>query len=300
MLREEFVEAVVDEIKNIVGDNAEVRHNEIRKNNGLVLNGITIQMPGETVTPTVYIENFVDDEHAREDYIKGIHRIAKEIICTIAEHRNNPIITEFNVDKFMDFEYAKDNLHIRLVNYKANEEMLREMPYEKFLDLAIICCVNVVNNGVIKISNELLKTYGISKETLFEIAKENAPKLEPAVGANMEEIIFGLIGRPNKLGKFNLNSRMYVLSNKSGVYGAAIMLYNEVLDELASQVDSDLIVIPSSVHELILMPYENGMDIEAITEMIQDVNNTEVYLEEILSNHAYIYNRFTKQIEMPN
>ena len=304
MLRKEFVEAVVDEIRNIVGDNAEVRHNEIRKNNGLVLNGVTILLPGETISPMAYIENFVKDEYERVDYVTEIHNIAKEIIVTIAKFRNEPIM-QIEKDNFTNFEYIKDKLCVLLVNYETNREMLKDLPYEIFLDLAIICCIKVGNDGMIKIPNNLLDNYGVTKETLFEIAKENTPKLEPAIGTNMVNMIFGLINgnkSDEDLDDFVLYDDappMYVLTNKDKHYGATTMLYNEVLDKLASQIDRDLVVIPSSIHEVILLPYDDEMDIEAVTKMVQEVNQDVVDQEEMLSNHAYIYNRTTRQIEMP-
>ena len=296
MLKKEFVELVVNEIKSIVGDNAEVRHNEMRKNNGVVLNGISILMPEETISPVAYIESYVKDECETDE--NEIHNIAIEIITTIAEFRNNPI-TQIDKDNFTNFEYVKNKLRIILLNYNANREMLENLPHEIFLDLAVICCIKVGDNGMIKVSNDLLNTYGITKGTLFDIAYENTPKLEPAVGMNIEKLMFGLVSE--ELDDFILDDTtlpMYVLTNKSKYYGATTILYNGLLDKLSSNINKDLLVIPSSIHEALILPYKNGLDSEVVTDMVRDVNQKEVQEEEILSNHAYIYRRDTKKIEI--
>ena len=279
----------------------------MRKNNGVVLNGISILMPGETISPVAYIESYVKDGYVREDYGIKIHNIATEIITTIANYRNNPM-TQIDKENFTNFEYVKDKLFILLLNYNKNKEMLKELPHQIFLDLAVVCCIKVGDDGMIKISNNLLNAYGVTKETLFDIACENTPKLEPAVGTNMINMMFGLITEENKeineelLDDFELDDiapPMYVLTNKSKYYGASTILYNGLLDRIANKIDKDLIVIPSSVHEVILLPYDNELDVDVVTDMVRSVNQSELEQEEMLSNHAYIYNRTTKKIEMP-
>ena len=76
----EFVNEVVREIELIVGGNATVNCTEVLKNNGVRLHGITILMPGENISPTVYIENYIDN---------SVRNIAKKIIAEIAKAREN-------------------------------------------------------------------------------------------------------------------------------------------------------------------------------------------------------------------
>lgn len=81
-LSEEFISEVLEEIKSIIGDSGCVRHAKVNKNNGVVLNGITITMNNENVSPTAYIEYFVQEE-------KTVRDIAKDIITTLAHSRIN-------------------------------------------------------------------------------------------------------------------------------------------------------------------------------------------------------------------
>lgn len=296
-MRKEFIEAVVNEIKSIVGDNAKVMHQEVQKNNGLVLNGITILMKGESVAPTIYLENYVDG-YTRELYGDKIRDIAKDIIMTSAKARE-----EYHIDtsKITEPEYVRENVTLQLINYKANEEMLKELVYKRFLDLAIIFRVELGNFASYKVTNQILDMLDISKEELFRIAKENTPRLYPVVGQNLEEKIFYKYdGKGLSPFKHSEPVSLYFLSNEQENFGASTILYDGVLETIADQAEANLIIIPSSVHECLIMPQEALMNVEEITEMVRTVNGDVISPEEILSDYAYIYDRETKEISIPN
>ena len=207
-----------------------------------------------------------------------------------------------NLDFIKNFDEVKDKLNIRLINYVANKEMLQEIPYEKFLDLAIICVIEVCNDGAIKVNNNLFQMWNIEQKELFEIAKENTQKIQPPIGQNMVDIINSMFGGSDKtegMDKFRTDiNPMYVLTNKGKSFGASVILYDGLLEKLANEMNSDLIIIPSSVHEVIILPYTKDMDELNITSMIRDINGTEVEIEEILSNHPYFYMRDVRNITM--
>ena len=91
---------------------------------------------------------------------------------------------------------------------------------------------------------------------------------------------------------------MYVVSNKKNLFGASAILYSDYLEEWAEELECDLYVIPSSVHELLVMPAAHAYSGEEITEMIREINRTQVAREEILSDHVYIYRRNEGRITM--
>lgn len=285
---------IIKEIKTIIGEAGEVTTYKVMKNNGLELTGITILTKEENIAPTVYLENY--------DTSENVHVLAKTIITDIAKARL--LHSAFNINKIMNHEFIKDNVIFRLINYKANEELLETISHIKYLDLAIVFCVNISENGSYKITNELYNDLDMSKEELYVLAKKNTQRILNPLGRNMEtmmlEMMFGLEKECADLERFNISepTSMYTLTNKEKLYGASVILYDGVLETLANQVGMDLIIIPNSVHELILLPYNGIIDTKSATEMIKEVNRTELSTDEVLSDHAYIYNKITKRVEM--
>ena len=89
---------------------------------------------------------------------------------------------------------------------------------------------------------------------------------------------------------------MYVLSNKSRVEGAACMLYPNLIQDFAEAIQSSFYIIPSSIHELLLLPTKHFEESQEVTSMIQEINDTQVSVEEILSYSLYLYDREEQKI----
>ena len=93
---------------------------------------------------------------------------------------------------------------------------------------------------------------------------------------------------------------MYVLTNKICINGATVLLYKDVLNELSVLLDSDLYLLPSSVHEIIAIPYENPQQQFHLEEMVQEINRTQVSPEEVLSDHVYVFRRNSQDVVYQN
>ena len=91
---------------------------------------------------------------------------------------------------------------------------------------------------------------------------------------------------------------MYVLTNEKRINGAGTIFYDGLLKKFADKIEKDLIIIPSSIHEVILIPSDNGITDEEVNEMIDEVNENELETVEILSNHMYLYRRKEDRIYM--
>lgn len=91
--------------------------------------------------------------------------------------------------------------------------------------------------------------------------------------------------------KENGAAAMYVLSNHTRINGAACILYDGVLEKIAEMLECNLFILPSSVHEVILIPEKGDEDYERLSEMVREVNETQLSPEEVLADHAYYYSR---------
>lgn len=309
----EFEELILNEVKEQTEENAEVLVHSVTKNNGLKLSGIIILKPKERMSPTIYLESFY------EDYLKGrgIESIVKEIMRIYDEQKGQ---IDFDPEKFKNIGETKNQIMYKLINYEKNEELLKCVPHRRFLDLAVVYYVVVTSNqfgiGSILVRNEHLEFWNIGEEDLFALASINTPRKMPceinsmtnmiielinkkeAENEDITEIASGLISEVMYEADNNGAFKMYVLTNHQRVNGANTILYKNVLKNFASQIDSDLYILPSSIHEIIIVPKEPGVSEKMLKKTVKDVNEQNVIEEEWLSDNVYTYERISDSINI--
>ena len=269
---QEFTEKTVKALEDYFGDGVEIRTHQVSKNNGILLQGICVLEKGKNIAPTVYINSFF------EKYQKGVTfgRIIRDMVIYM-EH--NQVTKNLDVDFFLDYENVRKKLVIRLIHEEKNKELLKKVPYLKFQDLAIVCyCTMVteeIGNGSILIHKHHLESWGVEEETLFQDAFENSPRIEPAsilkmsdmmtsvlresVKEQIDEVCEKDVEEKEELLEVTLenmareieekNIPMYVLTNTKRYYGAASMVYPDMLEKIGDMLKEDFYVLPSSVHE---------------------------------------------------
>lgn len=292
---ETFKSSAVASIQKYFGDNTTVALHSIMKNNNLRLDGLTIQNPTINISPTIYLNYYY------EDYVggKSFPSVVNDIITAYQEH----LPTEnMDLSFFTDYNKVKYHIIYKLIHFEQNQELLKDVPHFRFLDLAIVFCCFIPNtpngNATILIHNHHLSFWDITAEALYELAKKNTPILLPYELKSMEEVLKSMCsGMAEMLYDSTENSeelpQMYVLTNNLKLYGASCMLYPEVLADFAKSKDSDLYIIPSSIHEILLIPKEKHSNLSDLNTIIQDVNTSQVLKEEVLSDHAYYFDRTT-------
>lgn len=294
MTYETFKERIMDAVNEALGSGVKVIIQKVQKNNGLELDGLTIMDSRTNIAPTIYLNYYY---HLLSDGRRDLQEIITDILETYEEHRQSSSI---DVSFFTDFEKVKEKILFKLINTEQNTKLLDEVPNISFLDLSIIFYYlfdsTDSGNATILIRKEHLKFWNVNADDLLNIAKENAPKLLHYTLNSMFDILAGIESTEEILDSTDELLPMYVLTNSTKHFGAATMLYDDVLKTFANKKNSDFYILPSSVHELILIPAEVVEDPEYLTAMVQQVNLEQVPNEEILSDHAYYYNRTTNQI----
>jgi hypothetical protein len=215
-----------------------------------------------------------------------------------------------NFDFFRDFENVKDRICYKLVNAAENEDFLKEVPHKPFLDLAI-CFYYVYSNeeigeGTILIRDVHASMWNVSVDTLMECAEKNTSKLYPIESVPMKDVLLGTEKSESvENTKFNdeitqicEEMPMQVISNKKRSQGAACILYSGMLEEIAEKYGNDFYIMPSSVHEVIVLPADKAENPEDLKEMVKTINETQLEPEEVLSDNVYLYVRADKQIKI--
>jgi hypothetical protein len=327
----EFLAMLQDELKSyleVIRFEGKINIRKVLKNNGVELDALMVVREGINASPTIYLNYYYDQFVSG----KSIEEIIREIYSMFSKELGD---VEFNIEDFTDFQKIKHKIAFKVINTEKNKRLLKKVPHIDIMDLSIVfyCIVkcNKNENATTLIYNHHLDMWNVSLETLYETAEKNTPILLPYEIRSMEDIIMEMIkerkygGDEEEIDECEVNEtgcydgeeaealtnmimeeiekadepKMYVLTNKYRMYGACAIFYDGVLKKFADEHQKDIIILPSSIHEVIIIPMEEQMNPKDFESIIKDVNNEEVTPEEILSGHAYIYRRSDDKIYMP-
>lgn len=272
----EFVSLMVRKVKEELDMEVDVREYEAVKNNGVRRKGIVIESGYAKLSPTIYLEDYY------EQYIDGseIQDLVASIVSLYEKMKQK---SRHPFDVIFDYEKIKNRIIGRLVNLKENEDLLKSAPYLEFYDLAMIPYVFLESEemgaAAMQIRREHLEMWNVSLEEVLDAAIENSPHIFPA-----------------ELGQ--LTEYMYILSNTSKNWGAVTIMYPGVMEKLYRIIGENFYLLPSSIHEFVLVPESFGLDEEYMKMIVSEINQVEVDEEEILSYSVYYYNSITEEIEI--
>jgi hypothetical protein len=298
-----FVSEITAMVKKIMGEEYEIRIYQVTKNNALELDSLVLLKKGSNFSPNIYLLPYYE-EHLNGAKVK---ELAEKLCDTYHKYRVPAISESFTYA----YEDIKDFIIYRLVSYERNRKLLEKIPYIMYLDMAITfhCLVREDNEGIgtIRITNEHMQMWKTSLQALHQRAVDNTSRLFPFHIQSMDEVILGMLGEDGMDGivdeqsesilnditvhQESDNHKMYILTNQKGINGASCLLYENVLKDFSKQIQSDFFILPSSIHEVILVPYDRTMTKEILSEMVKDVNHTQVARDEILSDNVYYYSR---------
>ncbi len=297
-----FTELVRLEVSKKLDNSYTVRLDDIRKNNGIILRGLTITQGNCNISPTIYLNNQFTD------YINGKSTFSDTVSYVLDTYNKNKIGQSVDMRYFLNYEEIKERVIYKLINTEKNKELLKDIPHIEFLDLSIVfqCLILQEEFGFssILIHNVHIKLWDISVEKLYEATKENTPRLLPYQIKSMQQVLFEIMKKQNTkeyssedcIKHSTNNIPMFVLSNQHKVEGASCILYPNVLHDFADTINSNFYIIPSSIHEVLLLPTKTTEESASILSMIQEINDTQVSVEEILSYSLYFYDKRTDKV----
>lgn len=287
MSYEGFKEYFWEQLKNTLSEGIELQEQNCLKNNDLQVDMLTCKEEGKNLTPRIRTREFYDL------YCQQGMKTAVEVAIEILGDRR-----KVDVHKVIEpWEVMKSGVNVEVINYEWNQERLKKekMVYEKILDLAIVFTVNLREDKDFKmtITSGLLEQWKITKDELISVAYENFAKADYAI-ISYEDVMEQLLG-------LRIESELCVLLNRSKLRGASGMLRIDLLQDLADKKESDLLILPSSVNEVLLLAEEdNILDMDSVKKMVEDINRDYVDEEERLSDNIYTYKRKTGKISIWN
>lgn len=300
-MNNKFVDELKESIWDRLSDEDDVNSIEVQevvKNNNTTHTGLVFKGDSD-IAPIIYVDN------AYEEYQGGrtIDGIADDIVKT---YHNSIYHGPTSAEDFIDYEKVKDKLIVCAMNEEANAEMLKDIPHESVLDVAIIARIEVTSDengiGTVKVNDELLEAYGITKEELFEQAWANMKAMHPMECKDMIDVIQGIDPNiPDEVKEMMDEHRgeMFVVQTDNKLHGAPYGFDKESLNSVCEQIESQNIYIcPSSVNEVIVIPESKVDDPGRLIGIVGQVNDESVPSDEVLSNNAYFYDSQTEEISI--
>lgn len=302
---QEFLNQIRQQIKDYLPQafqDTEISINKTIKNNVLELDAIFIRRGEDRVVPQIYLNGYF------ELYENGVSmsEILKDISASYLQHLE--IQFKDVPEDVMDYEKIKSRIMVQLINRLANKTLLENIPYKELenTDLAAILIIQLQLNdstGTIRVTNELLSHWGVNLDPVYHDALAKTIQNNPARIQNLEQIIMGMLHEKDygwqdpalvKLEPYE----QYVLSNQSKTFGASVLLYPDVLKQLANNSASNFFILPSSIHELILLQETAGLNAAELQAMVLDVNQNNVESKDKLSDEVYYYDRKAQTLSM--
>lgn len=278
----------------------------VTKNNDVHLTGITIKPQNKKVAPTLYMEPYFAALKSGQTLAAVIDQIISS--CTAALSCSNSGI---DAEDITDFEHVKDKICYKLVGRNKNSEFLSAVPHRDYLDLAIVYYLQttITDNGTatVTVTNDLAHIWGVDESELYDLARKNTPRLNRGIVLALSDTLSGCTNTPQAhsiqtYDGYDFSTRsseillMYIATNTTKTYGAAVILYDGLLKDVAEYIScSGIYAMPSSIHEFICIPDTFG-SIEYIKQMVQEINSTEVRPDEVLSDNIYHYDAATREL----
>lgn len=286
---QQFIEEVERRVKEKIKGNETMTvyiHTAV-KNNGKERKGITVSEKGIHISPTIYLEEYF--QQFQEG--KPIEKIVEKILQLYEEVKCSHPCEE---SLLQNYEELKGKFAYKLIHRGKNEKLLNDIPYVPWMDLAIVVFVllevSPYGTATVLVRKEHLEIWGLTEAQLFDEAKKNTPILLPYQFCPMRKLLREICPYAVDEGEEEEES-LYVLSNKLRSFGAASMLYDGILEKVGQKLGENYYILPSSIHEVIVVPESKSPVKQDLEEMVREINETQVEEEEVLSDRVYYFSR---------
>ena len=286
---QQFIEEVERRVKEKIKGNETITvyiHTAV-KNNGKERKGITVLEKGIHISPTIYLEEYF--QQFQEG--KPIEKIVEKILQLYEEVKCSHPCEE---SLLQNYEELKGKFACKLIHRGKNEKLLNDIPYVPWMDLAIVVFVllevSPYGTATVLVRKEHLEIWGLTEAQLFDEAKKNTPILLPYQFCPMRKLLREICPYAVDEGEEEEES-LYVLSNKLRSFGAASMLYDGILEKVGQKLGENYYILPSSIHEVIVVPESKSPVKQDLEEMVREINETQVEEEEVLSDRVYYFSR---------
>ncbi len=303
-LNQNFIDYVKSHIKEYLPteyQNAVISINEVTKSNDRMLTGLTILLPGEQAAPTIYLEALAEQVERGMPLDTAMKQIAQ---IQLENYSRVPL----NISMLENYEAVRPMLAVQMCDPETNQEYLKGKPYTSCGELAAYYRIQVAadeeGTASVAVTESMMQMWGITKEQLHKDAMQVAHARSPVCLYDMEEVMAESIFSVKPENLFNREEPLdigmipiYILTNQEKLNGASVSVQDGVLEKVAELLGTNFYVLPSSIHELLILPDNGSMQLSELEAMVREVNATQVAPEDRLSDKVQYYDRETKLLQ---
>jgi len=262
---------------------------------------VTVTPEGSNIGVNIPIDKFYEALDNGKSYDEVVDK-AVDVISSGLNQR-----PDFDIDSLSDYSQMKEKLAMEVVSADANKEMLETVPHQNIEDMAVVYrfVLNSDDEGraSILVTNQLIKSMGVTPEQLHNDAMENAPVIKPVEIKGMSEVMAEMMGveQAEMLGIFPVapeDEKIYVATVPDKVHGAGVLAYQNFMEQAAERAGGDFFILPSSIHEILIVPDKGEMGLKDLEAMVREVNATQVAPADKLTDSVYHYDSKEKVFEL--
>lgn len=290
--QKEFTESIIKEVENIMGNGYNVKVLGTEKINMGRLHALVILKGGVNFSQNFYIEELY------RDYQSGRMTI-REMAGRIASscYNNTDSIEELKgLGKYInDKEWAEERLFLQLINSRKNKSLLENSVHMDFNGLSLVLYILAADNKTsmckARVTKAMCQNYGWDEKEILDYALENTARLFPYCLCTLQEVLQKTLDTTDAetKGLPSAGNDLLVLTNERQTNGAVTIFYPGVLKEISEQHNTSLFLLPSSIHEFLILEDNGVYDPVELESMVKEVNNSSVLPEELLSDNVYYY-----------
>lgn len=292
----EFQNQILQEAKERMwGVQVEIR--PVEKLQGESYTGLSIQPNDSPVAATLNLDAVYNQ---MVDQGKTFQEVADDLIS----HAVDVIVDmpKIDVNDLTNYDQMKNTLVVQVIPTDRNADMLADIPHKNIEDMSLVYRMQIDQNETgtssVLITNAMLENYGVTLDQLHQDAMDAAVINNPATFRSMQEVLSDLMGMPADLMPPMDSPQMYVASVESSLNGAGVIAYPDFMNQVAEQVGGDFFVLPSSVHEVLVIPDDGSMNRHDLELMVREVNASEVLPKDQLSDNVYHYDSQNQVFEL--
>lgn len=284
---EAFKNKMREKLQERMGSKGEVKVIQLKENNGGLRDELAYVVNDNNLTPGLWLEDIYElsKEYSFEECLDGVE-----------EAFNNRLKLSKSA-LYKPWEEAKEYLQVKVINAAWNKDNLKEIPHINYLDLAIIFTVGGLEEDIewtgLTVKYEHLKKWGIELAEFLETAIKKIYGEEEFSIRGVDECLnpkWRVLGTDDGI--------IYVMTNKQEEFGATAIVRVDLIREFANKVQSDLYIIPSSLHEILLIPTNKMNDRALLKKSLKTVNQFLVKPSDCLSENIYYFDRQSGSVEM--
>lgn len=300
----EFQKQIQEQLAFQLPEGYRLEMHQVIKNNDLQLDSLVIISDEINISPNFYLQQYYDE------YQKGekVEVMVQDMLAMY--EKTKQAMGSYSMD--LSFETCRERIVYHLTSGEKNSRRLENVPSIPFLNMVISFHVLMLEEetgiGSIMIHESLQKEWNVSVKQLFQLAQENTVRLFPVKICELDQMMSDLAIRTGQYSGMEIcpgisdeapgYQELLVVSNQKGINGAAVLLYPGCLTKLAEQCGGDYYILPSSIHEVLVLPEAADIMESDLQRMVREVNEKCVQPDEILSDCIYRYSREKKKVEI--